>query len=180
MTKELLTKEMIQKDLRSKKMRRIRGHWMLFSVCVFGLGLMTAITVAANNVLFLILLIILLIPFLVFIGFMCHDYFLLHRINKGDFYITEDTLVDLKKELPIKPEDLLFRMIIGFRLRRNHFRRMKNIMTFAEHGDYFTEYGEGVVFRYSICGDTFYVVLFNGKRSMPIGVYNQRIYELKG
>lgn len=178
MTREPLTKEKIIKDLEFKQKSVLPVYWTVLPLLVFLLGIGAVGLCMGFSVLLLILEIIIAVPDILLIIFMCLEYAKLHKIKDADFFIVEDRLVGMTEDTRRVRSDLVHKYNDP-----DNDPSLKKVFTFASYGDYIIEiereYDRGAKFQYSLTDDMFYLVIMNGKNNTPAMVYNQRVYELK-
>ena len=91
-----------------------------------------------------------------------------YKINKGRFYAVEDTLAGKAEHERIRFPNLNF--LAGRRFEENAFY-------FSGVGRYALSPADISAFDYSSVGDTFYVIVYDGKKQKPQLAYNMKIYK---
>ena len=95
-------------------------------------------------------------------------------IKRNKLIIIQDTMINVSTEACIRhPLEGLRRGRILTGLWAEHI----DILHFSQN----KKYTPGAIEQYdtSCCGDTFYIVMYNGIKQRPALVYNTKIYELK-
>ena len=178
--REVLTKDRIKadllQDLKAEKVGLI--GWSVSAVFVLGLLFAFAYMVAGNAVCNGITVAIWILPLAVSLLVIITWIFLIRRVLFADrilkneaFSIVEDQLVRISEdEIPTIPR-------FGFAQPGTRFAGYRNRLADAL---YFSTYGKVFVHkqvsRHAMCGDMFYLVVYNGAEKGIIKLYSSKIY----
>ena len=178
--REVLTKDRIKadllQDLKAEKVGCI--GWSILAMFVLGLLFAFACMVADNSVwngitvaIWILSLAVSLLVIITWIFIIRRVLFADRILKNEDFYIVEDQLVRISEdEIPTVSR-------FGFAQPGTRFAgygsRLADALYFSTYGKVFVR---KQVSRYSVCGDRFYLVVYNDAKKEIIKLYSSKIY----
>ncbi len=174
LTKEKLTKEQIQKQLKRRLIRLTVLYSIYFASIILPMGLLMFFAIKnmhTNTVIGALYAIGVIFTYISIFDRM-------REIDRGEFFVVRDKVVRVAREEKVSPRRFFYRSFV-----RRLESTIENNIYFDKYGKYTVSTGvlngESVtsVMDYTDVGDEFLIVIF---RSNPVKYFNAKLYEYVG